>query len=272
MGLLLNLYLGHLLGDFLFQPGRLVAAKREGALGICIHTIIIAACTSVVMWSQLVRYPLEVGPVIVLIAGVHFVIEQITILAYMRTPTRGLYTFVLDQALHILSMVLLVWLYNGTWVTSPPQVLSTSTFGVPVTLVQLAAFNALLTVTLFGRIFVFEMGNTVLNGEGAKGRLLSWDAPRLAGLIERGGALVAALWLGPISPLVTAAALLGPFVPRVVHALTRAEGPDRTRNLVEAASGACICVGAWAGVVVVGLLSGSTVSAGAQWWAPALFS
>jgi hypothetical protein len=29
VGLFLDLYIGHLLGDFLFQPGKLVAAKRD---------------------------------------------------------------------------------------------------------------------------------------------------------------------------------------------------------------------------------------------------
>lgn len=273
MGLFLELYVGHLLGDFLFQPGRLVAAKREGVPGLLLHILIIAACTSLVMARQIVDFPREYLPLVVLISAMHLVIERITILAYLKTPTRGLYTFLLDQSMHVLSMALLIWLYNGQAVTSQTGARVATAFGVEMTVVQLAALAALLTVMLFGRILTFELGNAIVGGEGAKGHLLRWDLPRLLGTGERALALIAAL----AAPLIGAglpgvvAGLLVPFVPRLVIAMRTKDDAERRLQFAEVIGGLGVCAAAWLSIVIAGLLSGATGAAGAIWWRPPLF-
>lgn len=250
LALFLNLYLGHLLGDFLFQPGRLVAAKRDGVPGILVHAVIVGASTALVLIGRLYFY----WPVVVMIAGLHLVIEEVTILAYTRTPTRPLYTFLFDQSLHMLSMALLVWLW-GDWNFNTTAM----TFGVHITTVQLAALCAIGTATLLGSIFVFEVGNTVFAGDGSKGRLLKLDRARLGGMAERGAAVLLALL---VSPILVAA----PFIPRIVYAVRRTSGLAHDRNLLEAAAGLALCVACYAGVLVVAVLVTQSGYVAGSWW------
>jgi hypothetical protein len=252
LALFLNLYMGHLLGDFLFQPGRLVAAKRDRASGLLLHVGIVGASTALVLVGTIGYH----WPILVLVCGTHILIEEITILAYVRTPTRPLYTFILDQSLHVLSMALLVWLW-GEWQVTVFAV----SFGVRMTTVQLASLCALGTATLFGSVFVFEAGNTVLEGNESKGRLLRLDWPRLGGMAERGVAIALAVAVHP-------ALVVVPFIPRVVWAVLKTSGRDRSRNLIEAAAGLGVCVASYLGVIMVAVLVGGAFAAPGVWLRP----
>ena len=53
VALALNILLGHLVGDFLLQPGWMVAAKRRGLAGLLTHTGVIILCTGVVVIREL---------------------------------------------------------------------------------------------------------------------------------------------------------------------------------------------------------------------------
>jgi hypothetical protein len=239
VSLFLDLYLGHLLGDFLFQPGRLVLAKRDGATGLLLHKLIIGVATATVFASTL-RVD---WAAIVLVTGMHLCIERLTIVAYLKTPTRGLFTLLFDQTLHLLSIALVVWL-AGDWSLDTHAV----AFGVRVPVIGLAALDGLLAVMLLGSILTFETGNALLSGEAGKGRVLRFDLPRVAGMIERGVAFAAAL---AISPLAAPMA----FAPRIVWAVTRGPG-QRARPLLEAATGAILCAVMYAGVAAVAALTG----------------
>lgn len=234
MELFLQLYLGHLLGDFLLQPGRLVVAKRDGIPGLILHTLIVGAATIAVLIGTL-RF--DWAPA-VLVTGLHLVIERITITTYLHTRTRGLFTFVMDQALHMLSIALIVWV-AGRWTT----VGTGTVFGISMPTVDLAMLCALLTVMLLGSIFVFETVNAVLGVE--KGRLLRLDAARMGGIVERGSAFAVAL----IHPALVAL----PFLPRLILAFT-GEREARDRRLVEAAAGLLMCIVGWASVAAIAYL------------------
>ncbi len=238
MALFLNLYLGHLLGDFLLQPGRLVLAKRDGVPGLLLHTFIVGAASAVVLFGT-------IGgdwPAVVLVTGLHLVIERLTILTYLKTPTRGLFTLLFDQTLHMLSIAVVVWLAVG-WEVDTYAV----TLGIQMPVARLAAIDGLLTVMLLGSIVVFEMGNTMRRGSDGKGRVLRFDAARIGGMLERGAALVAALAWHPAAALVA-------FVPRVAYAATRP--PDRrSEQLVEAVTGLMICAATYAVLAVVTYLA-----------------
>ena len=77
VALFLALFLGHLLGDFVFQPGRLVVAKRHGIRGMLLHTGIVTACTGAVLFGQLAR----AWPAVIVAALAHFGIEHLSVAA-----------------------------------------------------------------------------------------------------------------------------------------------------------------------------------------------
>jgi hypothetical protein len=245
MSLFLNLYLGHLLGDFLFQPGRLVLAKRDGAAGLLLHTLIVGVVTMIVFAATL-RVD---WASIVLVTGMHLCIERLTIMTYVKTSTRGLFTLLFDQTLHLLSIALVVWL-AGDWNLDAHAV----AFGLRVPIVVLSALDGLLTVMLLGSILAFETGNALLDGDAGKGRVLRFDLSRIAGMVERGIGFAAALVIGPLAAPVA-------FAPRVVWALTREDG-QRARPLLEAATGLVLCAIVYAAVMAIASLTGQTLLPG----------
>ena len=228
LALFLNLYLGHLLGDFLFQPGRLVLAKRRGARGLFLHTGIVGLACAAALAGELREY----WATILLIVGAHALIELVTIYTYLGTDTRGLFTFLLDQAMHVGSIVLVVQV-AGAWGVTPDAV----TFGATIPLESLAVIVTLIAVSFMGSILVFETANAALLPRGGKGELLRLDAARVWGFAERAGALAAALWLTPPS-------IVLPFVPRFLLAL-RTQGEARRRRLIVVGTGLVLCVAAY---------------------------
>jgi hypothetical protein len=245
MSLFLSLYLGHLLGDFLFQPGRLVLAKRDGATGLILHTFIVGLATAAVLFSTLRA---DWAPV-VLVTGMHLCIELLTIVTYVRTPTRGLFTLLFDQVLHLLSIALVVWI-AGDWALDAHAV----AFGVRLPIVGLAALDGLFAVTLFGSILAFETGNALLGGDAGKGHVLLFDLARFAGMLERGLAFATAVLLSPLAALLA-------FAPRLAWAVTRDPG-QRALPLLEVATGAALCaVMYWALVAVASVAGGVSLPA-----------
>lgn len=241
MDLFLELYLGHLIGDFLLQPGRLVVAKRDGAPGLVLHTLIVGAATMAVLAGTMTAD----WAVAALVTGAHLVIERLTIATYVGTRTRGLFTFLLDQALHLLSIALIVWA-AGRWQLSPDAMV----FGIALSTVGLAKVCALATVSLLGSILVFESVNAILGSD--KGGLLGLDGARIWGVVERGGALALAL----ASP----ALLILPFVPRLVYAATRPDG-DKARPVVEACAGIVLTIAGYLSIAAVSYLVSGSISA-----------
>lgn len=229
MALFLNLYLGHLLGDFVFQPGRLVLAKRRGAPGLLIHTAIIAVCCTAVLAGELS----ELWQAILMIVVAHGLIEIVTILTYRETPTRGLFTFLLDQAMHVVSILAVVWVMDVFDVTT-----RTLTFGAAISTETLSWIVGFTAVGFLGSILVFETKNTVLRPANHKGILLQLDAARLVGIVERVAALGMALAIGWW-------ALPLPFVPRAVFG-QKHEPAARTALILEIITGMLLCAVAFA--------------------------
>lgn len=223
MSLLLNLYLGHLLGDFLFQPGKLVAAKRRGIAGLLTHGAIIGACTALIVYQDLgVLWPL-----ILLAIGAHLVIEIITITARARSRMSGLAVFLIDQAMHITSLVLL------TSIAQPCiDITDMATLGFDLAPAQLAFVCGLFAVTVMGSILVFETVRALNPTEETE--ILPFNAARLAGMVERGSSLALAVVVSP--PL-----LLAAFTPRVVLAFFQ-DDERRSRLMIEAATGLAFCM------------------------------
>ncbi|GAB4291230.1 MAG: hypothetical protein Kow0067_17750 [Coriobacteriia bacterium] len=223
MVLFLQLYVGHLLGDFVFQPGRLVLAKRRGTGGLALHTLVVVACTALVMLGSLrSQWPAA------LIAGIaHAGIEPLTIRARNRTAASGLSLFLLDQALHVVSLVLVALV-----LPTPARSVLIVWDVTPGTLAGIAGIG---TVAFFGSILAFEA--RMVAGAPMQS-VIGLDAHRLYGMAERSVALGVAL----VSPL-PALGLLA-FGPRFVYALA---GGDRRRAtaLLDVAVGMVLCVLVW---------------------------
>ena len=236
MVLYLNLFLAHLVGDFVLQPGRLVEAKRRSLRGLLGHVAIITACSVAVLYSDLPR----IWPVLAYVAVAHLTIEVVTIRARRYRAARSLFVFSLDQALHLASLVVPV-VFLGGWQQSP----QTRTLGLTLPPGQLAVVVAMATVVFLGSILVFEAAEAADPSE--QERVLPFDWPRLLGMIERGTALGAAFVVGP-------ALLAVPFLPRALLAL-RLPPSDRARQVTIAASGLILCGAAYAFAAAVAAAS-----------------
>lgn len=234
MGLFLDLYLGHLLADYALQPGKLVAAKREGLLPLLVHVLLVGLATALVLWNEaLARWH-----IIALAVGAHFVIEKLTIATRMRTRTRGLFVFLFDQALHILSIAVLVWLTGELTLGGSAPLL-----WMRVDIPTLALVDAFVTVTLLGSILAFETGGALDGGEEHDMAILATDLPRVAAMVERGAALAVAVWLSPAYAAVA-------FVPRVAVSFAR-PASARTRSLAEGTAGLALCLLSYAAYVAI---------------------
>jgi len=228
VALFLALFLGHLLGDFVFQPGRLVVAKRHGFSGMVLHTGIVTFCTAMALLSDIGR----LWPALVLAGLAHLGIEYLTIRARRMMEANGLALFLLDQALHIVSLAIIASMMGGSVLPAlGPWHVSTAT---------LAATCGLMAAMFLGSILAFEVRVLALGAgdSGAAGPILRLDAGRVFGFAERGAALA----IGLLSPFPALGMLA--FAPRAAYALTR-PNPDRARQMSDAAVGLIICAVLW---------------------------
>lgn len=231
MALFLMLLLGHLLGDFVFQPGRLVVAKRHGHAGIILHTGILTALTTLVLLGDIGR----LWPAAALAGLAHLGIEHLSVRARKLMEANGLALFLLDQALHVVSLVIIAAAFGPA-----EPMISVWT----VSLTMLAAACGMIAVAFAGSILAFEVRVAFLGdgADGPAGPILRLDLERVFGFAERGAALGVALGSG--------APALGilVFVPRLVFALI-GPMPDRARQMSEAFVGLAICSTVWLMVV-----------------------
>lgn len=226
MALFLGLYFGHVLGDFVFQPGRLVIAKRAHQSAAILHSAIVTACTALALWRTLGHcWPA------VLIAGIaHLGVEQLSIGARRNPETAGLTVFLLDQGLHVLALALIA-MFSGITVDA-----AIGPWAVPIG--TLATACAVSTVAFGGSILVFEVQSAVSrSADGAM--VLSLDFPRVYGMAERGAALVGAL----LAPAPALGALA--FVPRIAYALF-AGGRAKSHQLTALVVGMALALAGWA--------------------------
>jgi hypothetical protein len=108
---------------------------------------------------------------------------------------------------------------------------------------------------LLGSILVFETSNAIRGGIDGKGRILRFDAARIAGMVERGAGYSAAVAWHPAAAVIA-------FIPRLAYAVTLP--PDRRgEHLVQAVTGLVLCAAAYAGVAMVTYLTHGTYPTGA---------
>jgi hypothetical protein len=231
MTLLLNLYLGHLLGDFVLQPGWLVMAKRRGINGLLVHTGIIGVCTALILVGELG----SLWNIVLMAMAAHLGIEVITIRMRSLKRLSGLSVFLIDQGLHILSLVVIVW-----FVAPIAPVDTITTFGFVVDPAVVALADGLIAVSFMGAIIIFEVTNAV-GPDSWNRHILPYDMPRILGMLERGIALLLGVLVNPV-------VMVAAFAPRVIYAF-RQEPDARARQMVAATAGLIVCIVGWAFVV-----------------------
>lgn len=226
MALFLGLYFGHILGDFVFQPGRLVIAKREHQGAAILHSAIVAICSALALGRVLA----DAWPAVVAAGLVHLAVEQLSIGARRNPEATGLTVFLLDQGLHIVSLAMIATVFDqpipfviGAW---------------EISATALAAVCALATVAFGGSILIFEVQLARTERGAGRDPVLGLDVPRIYGMLERASALLAALLL-PV-PVLGALA----FVPRIVYTLAR-KPESKDRHFAAAAVGFVLSAVAW---------------------------
>lgn len=248
MSLLLDLYLGHLLGDFVLQPGWLVSAKRNRAWGLLLHIAMIGLSTALILG----RATYDLWNLVLLAMAAHLLIEIITIRIRDTAPVAGLSVFLIDQGLHITSLVALVWVASRF---EPLEGIGTLGLDVETPLLALAC--ALISVTFMGAIIIHETLNAF--GPASSRRvILPWDAARAYGVIERATALLLGVLVGEVAfagvTVPGMALMLLPFLPRVAYALRRSP-EEKAAQMLTAVVGLVITVVGWLSIALVTLAS-----------------
>lgn len=235
MALLLELYLGHLLGDFVLQPGWLVAAKRDSVWGLLLHVAVIGACTATILGDL----TLELWNVVLLSMAAHLAIEVVTVRIRESRRASGLSVFLIDQGLHILSLVALVWVSSRLM-----DIEHVTAFGVSLGVPTLALLCAGTAVAFMGAIVGHEAANEF--GPASKVRvILPFDLARVYGMVERSVSLLAAVLVNPFCIAIA-------FVPRLIFAW-RASADERAYQTIVATSGLVMVTMGWLFVVLLTL-------------------
>ncbi|MDP2234173.1 MAG: DUF3307 domain-containing protein [Actinomycetota bacterium] len=237
MALLLELYLGHLLGDFVLQPGWLVAAKRDKVWGLLVHVVVIGLCTAIILGGALA----ELWNIVLLAMAAHIVIEVITVRIRATNRVSGLSVFLIDQGLHVVSLVALVAIGAQLVDIDTTDGMALS-LGVPA----LALACAVVAVGFMGAIVGHETVNAF--GPMSKQRvLLPFNMQRVLGMLERISALLLAVLVGPVF-------MLAAFAPRVMY-IWRRSADDRAYHMIIAATGLVVAAAGWLFVAMLTLAS-----------------
>jgi len=106
-----HLILAHLVGDFLLQPSSLVLWKMRSKIGVLVHCSVHFFVNIVVLIPVLSQKPLDILLISLFISSIHFFIDLSKIsydLKHDNKPT----SFVIDQILHVLSLILTFVVYE----------------------------------------------------------------------------------------------------------------------------------------------------------------
>jgi len=235
MALLLELYLGHLLGDFVLQPGWLVAAKRDGVWGLLLHVALIGLCTAVILGEVV----LQLWNIVLLAMAAHLAIEVVTIRIRATSRISGLSVFLIDQGLHVVSLVVLVWLASQLM-----DIETVTAFGVRASVPALALACATVAAAFMGAIVCHEVTN-VFGPDSKRRVILPFDWARVYGMLERVTALFASVLVNP-------AFLVLPFLPRFIY-LWRRSADEKAYQMIIAATGLIMVAMGWVFVALITL-------------------
>lgn len=103
------LVLSHLLGDFIFQPSKLVVWKMKSIYGVLVHVLIHVAIMLLIMMPFILNGNLWILGVIAIINSVHFIVDQAKISYDLKHDIKVI-PFLIDQFLHFTTILSVVFL------------------------------------------------------------------------------------------------------------------------------------------------------------------
>jgi hypothetical protein len=206
----LRMLVGHLLGDFVFQPLWLAVEKRKGWPGLLLHTAVVTITTGIMIWGVIPQWLLWTA----VLFAVHLFIDQFRTFVFTDNQKgKGVILFILDQIVHLISIIIISWLATGEELIKLREIFNHTlpTANAILLLISLIIVIGwvipILEIELTVAIMSYrEPTNTVLAPIGLSDRILG-SLERLASLI------LIAVGFTPVIPLV--------FLPRLAWLLTR---------------------------------------------------
>ncbi len=116
------LFVAHLLGDYLLQPGWLVRLKENRVAGISIHAGVHFVAMALLVWSNDIR----VWAGLIVIASTHALVDMTKVHLQKNAKSFGI-GFLMDQIMHVSIMAgvsMLIPLKLGFWATHDGVVLA----------------------------------------------------------------------------------------------------------------------------------------------------
>lgn len=169
MHLLTTLLLAHLFADFPLQSNRLARLKKSSIRGVFIHVLIYMGATAILLQQPLQYWPLVVG-----LGLAHFTIDAIKIVC---TTQRAILSFVIDQIMHVATVVLAVLIAYWLWRPVPQGILSDYLLGL--------AFSCALLLAIM--VFCWVWTNDLSEEQLKRYVLLRWVKNEILLLEQRVG-------------------------------------------------------------------------------------
>ncbi|MBN1583317.1 MAG: DUF3307 domain-containing protein [Anaerolineae bacterium] len=169
------IFFAHLLGDYVFQTDRIAMWKSRSIWGVLVHGGIVTAFTLLCA----LPFALDWWPYALLLGTIHTLIDVARTKAGKTDAATTLFLFLLDQALHVLAIVLVVswsgWLARrpvesalGTWLQEGNRLF----FAIGYVLLSMPAWVLI---------------HFVVKGTGAESKSLPGrPGERYVGMLERG--------------------------------------------------------------------------------------
>ncbi len=201
------LLLSHVLGDFPLQTDSIFRMKTRYTWGVLPHVFICTLMNIIVLapfWRSI-----HAWAAILFLTLVHALLDQTKITIANKIAKDNFGQFILDQALHVLS----VWI-AAFWLSQTISIDSYSLFGMPLTRADLIRLTAIIFVTFGGAPIVFYGIKAWSERHPLAPKSVSFPTlvQRLPGLLERFLAMVFFLsgnWAGFLSVAV--------FIPRLLY-------------------------------------------------------
>ncbi len=180
MQLFFTLILAHLFADFPLQNNAIAKLKKYHLSGVFIHVAIYTAVTALLLENSLQYWPLIVG-----LGIIHFLIDAAKI--RFQQGNDGILAFLVDQLLHLTSMIVATYLADYFWTPAPQGILPTDRLLVAL----LAAFIPAAMVCCW--IWTTSAGSSYLQ----QSSLLRWVNQRILLVEQRFGLVVVGvvIWL-----------------------------------------------------------------------------
>ncbi len=179
MIIFLRLLLGHLVGDFALQTGKIARSKQRCWRGLLLHTGVVTLsmiCFAAGAFRGWLTWVLAVGLAHLLIDSVR------TFLAPRLNPRHGLLYLVFDQGAHILTLLgAVIWGAGVPW----SQLWRLPDDSLSLIEVQLIALSCLVLLVWVAPVIEMEVLRSLSTNRDAGARLRIHPVDRIVGAVER---------------------------------------------------------------------------------------